>query len=143
MLPMTLDRVGQEVKSPNEEPVRVESVSDAFKKFQPKLDFRGTAGEEETEFRADLRFKSIEDFNPKNLLKRQEGERDEDGNVTYLRNDLADLEATRDLLYRLKDRWKLPAMRRAWQDPARRKEIIRALGELKTELEKVAGREDK
>jgi hypothetical protein len=64
--------------------------------------------------------------------------RNEDGTVTYLRNDLADLKNNIDLLYRLKDRWKLPAVRRAWTNPEQRKEIIKALGQLRDELDKVA-----
>jgi len=139
IMPVTLERVGKEVAAENEEPTKVESAQDAFAKFQPKLSFKGTAGEEETEFRAELQFKSIKDFDPENLQKRQEV-RNEDGEVTYLRNDLADLKSNIDLVYRLKDRWKLPAVRRAWNNPDQRKEIIQALGRLRTELEKVAGK---
>ncbi len=137
VMPMTLDRVGKETASENEEPTKVESLKDAFDKFQPKLSFKGAAGEEETEFRAEFQFRSIKDFDPENLQKRQEvrGE----GEVRYLRNDIADLKSNIDLLYRLKDRWKLPAVRRAWSNPDQRKEIIDALGRLRAELEKVAG----
>ena len=62
----------------------------------------------------------------------------ENGEVEYLRNDLADLKTNIDLLYRLKDRWKLPAVRRAWANPEQRTEIIAALGKLRGELERVA-----
>ena len=55
MMPMTLDRVGKEAASENEEPTKVEDVADAFNKFKPTLDFKGNAGEEETEFKADFR----------------------------------------------------------------------------------------
>jgi type VI secretion system protein ImpB len=136
-MPMTLDRVNKEVRSENEEPQVVESLQDAFERFKPQLKFRGTAGEEETEFQADLRLRSIKDFEPNNIMTRQEV-RNEDGTVTYLRNDLADLKNNIDLLYRLKDRWKLPAVRRAWTNPEQRKEIIKALGQLRDELDKVA-----
>ena len=138
MLPMTLERVGKEAASENEELTKVEDLNDAFKKFQPKLDFKGNAGSEETEFKAEFRFKSIKDFDPENLQKRQEI-KTEDGETKYLRNDIADLKSNIDLLYRLKDRWKLPTVRRAWSNEAQRKEIIAALGQLRTELEKVAG----
>jgi predicted component of type VI protein secretion system len=134
---MTLDRVGKEVKSDDEQPTRVDSAADGFEKFQPKLQFKGRAGEEETEFQADLRFRSLKDFDPENLQKRQEI-RNEDGETEYLRNDIADLKNNIDLLYRLKDRWKLPAVRRAWSRPEQRQEIITALGKLRAELEKVA-----
>ncbi|MGA2136818.1 MAG: hypothetical protein ABSH50_31390 [Bryobacteraceae bacterium] len=137
MMPMTLERVGKEVASENEEPTKVESVSDAFGKLKPALKFKGTAGEEEAEFRADFQFKSVKDFDPENLQKRQEIKH-EDGGITYLRNDLADLKDNIDLLYRLKKRWALPAVRRAWNNPEQRKEILEALGRLRGELNRIA-----
>jgi type VI secretion system protein ImpB len=137
VIPMTLERVGREVTSENEEPVTVESLQDAFEKFKPAVNFTGFAGEDEAEFRAEYHFRNIKDFDPENLQKRQEI-RGEDGEVQYLRNDLADLKNNIDLLYRLKDRWKVPTVRRAWSSPEQRKEIIAALGRLRDELEKVA-----
>ena len=137
MLPVTIDRVGAEVGSETEEPTKVEDLRDAFDKFKPNVHFVGRAGAEETEFRADLRFKSIRDFEPENLQKKQEIQ-NANGETEYLRNDLADLKLNIDLLYRLKDRWKLPAVRRAWNDPGQRQEIIDALGKLRSELQDVA-----
>jgi type VI secretion system protein ImpB len=137
MMPMALDRVGKEAASENEELTKVEDVNDAFTKFQPKLNFKGYAGAEETEFKAEFRFKSVKDFDPENLQKRQEI-KNADGESEYLRNDLADLKGNIDLLYRLKDRWKLPTVRRAWANENQRKEIVSALGRLKGELQKVA-----
>ncbi|HEX3437324.1 MAG TPA: hypothetical protein VHT24_11200 [Pseudacidobacterium sp.] len=137
MLPMTPERVGAEAVSENEELTKVEDLSDSFRKFQPKLKFTGNAGEDEAEFKAEFRFRSIKDFDPENLQKKQEI-RKEDGEVEYLRNDIADLKSNIDLLYRLKDRWKLPTVRRAWANEAQRKEIIAALGKLRGELERVA-----
>lgn len=139
MMPMNLERVGKEAASENEELTKVEDVNDAFAKFQPKLNFRGNAGPEETEFKAEFRFRNIKDFEPENLQKRQEV-KNADGETEYLRNDIADLKTNIDLLYRLKDRWKLPTVRRAWGSEAQRKEIIAALGHLRSELEKVAGK---
>lgn len=139
VMPMTIDRVGKEVRSDDEQPTQVDSVSDAFEKFKPQLHFKGAAGEEETEFEAEFRFRSVKDFDPENLQKRQEI-RNAEGEVEYLRNDLADLKNNIDLLYRLKDRWKLPAVRRAWSRPEQRKEIITALAALRAELEKVAAK---
>jgi len=138
VIPMTLDRVGREVASENEDPTKIEDVNDAFAKFQPALNFKGYAGPEETEFRAEFRFRNIKDFGPENLQKRQEI-RTSDGETQYLRNDIADLKSNIDLLYRLKDRWKLPTVRRAWANESERKEIIEALGKLRSELQKVAG----
>ncbi len=137
MLPMTPERIGAEAASENEEPVKIEDLNDAFRKFQPKLKFTGHAGEDEAEFKAEFRFRSVKDFDPENLQKKQEI-RKEDGEVEYLRNDIADLKTNIDLLYRLKDRWKLPTVRRAWANEAQRKEIIAALGKLRSELERVA-----
>ncbi len=142
VMPMTPERVDKEVASEREEPTKVEDVNDAFAKFQPKLNFKGYAGPEETEFKADFRFRNIKDFDPENLQRRVEV-RGEDGEVTYLRNDLADLKNNIDLLYRLKDRWKLPTVRRAWGAETQRREIIAALGQLKAELQKVANKEEK
>lgn len=139
MMPMTLDRVGKEAASENEELTKVEDVNDAFTKFQPKLSFKGYAGAEETEFKAEFRFKSIKDFDPENLQKRQEVKNAE-GESQYLRNDIADLKSNIDVLYRLKDRWKLPTVRRAWGNETQRKEIVAALGRLKGELQKVAAK---
>ncbi|HLH04801.1 MAG TPA: type VI secretion system contractile sheath small subunit [Bryobacteraceae bacterium] len=142
VMPMTADRIEREVGSENEEPTKVEDVNDAFAKFQPKLDFRAHAGAEETEFRAELRFRSLKDFDPENLQKRQEV-KTADGRTEYLRNDLADLKNEIDLLYRLKDRWNLPTVRRAWNNESQREEIINALGRLREELQKVAQKGDK
>lgn len=140
IMPMTLNKVGQEVGSENEEPTKVEDVKDAFEKFKPNLNFKGYAGPDETEFKADFRFRSVKDFDPENLQKRQEI-KNADGEVEYVRNDLADLKSNIDLMYRLKDRWKLPTVRRAWSNPGQRKEIVSALGKLRGELEKIAGKE--
>lgn len=139
VMPMTLEHVGKEAASENEPLTKIEDVKDAFAKFQPALHFKANAGPEEAEFVADISFRSIKDFDPENLQKRQEV-RGEDGEVTYLRNDIADLRRNIDLLYRLKDRWGLPAVRRAWANADQRKEIIEALGRLRGELEKVAGK---
>src|SRR5262245_38995455 len=54
--PMTLERVGKEAASENEEPTKIEDVADAFTKFEPTLQFKGTAGPEETRFEAEFRF---------------------------------------------------------------------------------------
>ncbi len=137
MLPMTLNRVGSEAGSETEDLTKVEDLGDAFRKFQPKLKFQGYAGEDEAEFKADFEFRSIKDFDPENLQKRQEV-KDENGESHFLRNDMADLKQNIDLLYRLKDRWKLPAVRRAWGNAAQRQEIVDALGKLRGELERVA-----
>jgi hypothetical protein len=58
VLPMTFDRVGQEAGE-DEAPTRISTLQEAFEQFAPSLDFRTTAGEEGTEFVAELEFKSL------------------------------------------------------------------------------------
>jgi predicted component of type VI protein secretion system len=128
VLPVTLDQMGKEVESEDEQAVRVDSVNDAFEKFKPSIRFETQAGPEATEFVADLEFRSLKDFSPENIQKRLPGQR----------NDIADLKNAIDLLYRMKDRWSLPSVKRAWSNPAQRKQIIAALARLHAELEKIA-----
>lgn len=128
VLPLTLDRVGREVEDENELPIRVDSVNDAFAKFKPSINFQTYVGDEAIEFVADLDFKSLKDFTPENIQKKTPGKR----------NDIADLKNSIDLLYRMKDRWALPSVKRAWNDPAQRKEIIAVLSALREQLEQVA-----
>ena len=128
VLPMTLDRVGKEVEDEEEQPISVDSVNDAFAKFQPSIHFETTAGEDSTEFTIDCVFKSLKDFDPENIQKRVAGKR----------NDVADLKNSIDLLYRLKDRWSLPAVKKAWSDPAQRQQIIAAINGLREQLEKLS-----
>ena len=127
ILPMTLERVGKEVQDEDEQPVRLDSVNAAFEHFQPALHFETTAGADATEFVAELEFQSLKDFTPENIQKRVPGKR----------NDIADLQQTINLLYRLKDRWSLPPVKRAWNDPKQRQQILAALARLRSELEKV------
>src|SRR5215212_3970867 len=87
VLPVTRERIGKEVADEYERPERIDNLKAAFEKFKPSLPFRATAGEEQTEFVADLEFRSIEDFKPENIQKRVPGKR----------NDLADLKNTIDL----------------------------------------------
>ena len=128
VLPVTLDQMGKEVESEDDPAVRVDSVNDAFEKFKPSIHFETQAGAEATEFVADLEFRSLKDFSPENIQKRIPGQR----------NDIADLKNAIDLLYRMKDRWSLPSVKRAWSNPAQRKQIIAALARLHAELEKIA-----
>jgi type VI secretion system protein ImpB len=128
VLPMTLNRVGKEVEDEEEAPVSVDGVNDAFAKFKPSIHFETNAGEEATEFVVDFDFNSLKDFDPENIQKRVGGKR----------NDLADLKNSIDLLYRLKDRWALPGVKKAWSDPSQRQQIIAAIGQLREQLEKLA-----
>lgn len=120
--------MGREVETEEEEAVRVDSVDDAFRKFKPSIHFETQAGAEATEFVADFEFRSIKDFSPENIQKRMPGHR----------NDIADLKNAIDLLYRMKDRWSLPSVKRAWSNPTQRKQILAALARLHAELEKIA-----
>ena len=127
-LPMTLDRVGREVADEDEQPERIDSVNDAMARFKPSITFETNAGPEATVFVAELDFRSMKDFSPENIQKKTPGKR----------NDIADLRNTIDLLYRMKDRWSLPAVKRAWNDPTQRQDILAALSMLRIELERVA-----
>ena len=84
ILPTTLDRVGREVEDEDEQPVRIDSVNDAFEKFKPSIRFETSVGEGATEFVAELEFHSLKDFAPENIQKRVPGQR----------NDIADLQNT-------------------------------------------------
>jgi hypothetical protein len=127
ILPMTMDRIGQEAPE-DEGPTKVSSLAEAFAAFQPKLDFRTTVGEEGTEFVAELDFKSLKDFDPKQIRSREPGKR----------NDIADLQAEIDLLQRMRERFTLLAVKRAWDNPEQRKEMIAAVGDLQDSLRQIA-----
>jgi type VI secretion system protein ImpB len=124
--PMTLDAVGTELESETAEPVRVDNLDHAFKTFTPKVHFKSQGP---AEIEAQLSFAKLADFDPKNILK----------GGTSGRNDLAKLEATISLLYRLKERWAKPSVRKAWSDQAQRQQILGSLASLRTELQSVAG----
>jgi type VI secretion system protein ImpB len=127
ILPMTMDRVGQEAPE-DEGPTKVSSLSEAFEKFNPKLDFRTTVGEEGTEFVAELEFRSLKDFDPKQIRSREPGKR----------NDIADLQAEIDLLQRMRERFTLLSVKRAWENTEQRKEMIAAVGDLQDSLRQIA-----
>lgn len=130
ILPMTVDRVGQETAE-DEQPTKVSSLAEAFEKFKPALDFKTNVGEEGTEFAADLEFKSLKDFDPKKLMSRTPGKR----------NDVADLQSQIDLIHRMRERFSVLAVRRAWENTDQRKEIIDAIAEFQEALKKISGGE--
>jgi predicted component of type VI protein secretion system len=125
---MTFDRVGQECQE-DEGPTKVSTLADAFAAFKPHLDFRTNVGDEGTEFVAELDFKNLKDFDPKQIRSREPGKR----------NDLADLQGQIDLLHRMRERFSLLAVKRAWDNEAQRKEIIEAIAELQQQLRNIAG----
>src|SRR6516165_1496243 len=102
--PMTLEGVGKELESDEYAPVKVDDVQSAFKVFEPKVHFKS---EGPTEMVVDLAFKRMADFDPQNILK---------PNPDGGRNDLANLQATITLLYRIKERWAKPVVRKAWSN---------------------------
>ncbi len=128
VLPMTFDRVGQEAPE-DEAPVRVSSLAEAFDTFKPSLEFKTNAGDEGTEFVAELDFRNLKDFDPKQIRSREPGRR----------NDLADLQSQIDLLHRMRERFTLPAVKRAWENDGQRREIIDAVGEFEAQLRRIAG----
>ncbi|MBK5189255.1 MAG: type VI secretion system contractile sheath small subunit, partial [Gemmatimonadaceae bacterium] len=99
--------------------------------FKPKLDFKTTLGEEGTEFVAELEFKSLKDFDPKKIRSREPGKR----------NDLADLQSRIDLLHRMRERFAVLSVKKAWENTDQRKEIIDAVAEFEQQLRNIAGGE--
>jgi type VI secretion system protein ImpB len=128
VLPMTFERVGQEAPE-DEGPTRVSSVAEAFAAFKPKLDFKTNVGDEGTEFVAELDFRSLKDFDPKQIRSREPGKR----------NDLADLQSQIDLLHRMRERFTMLSVKRAWENEEQRQEIIQAVAELQEQLRRIAG----
>jgi type VI secretion system protein ImpB len=127
ILPMTVDRIGFE--SPEDEaPRRVSSVAEAFESFRPSIDFRTAGGEEGTEFVAELEFRSLADFDPKRIRTREPGKR----------NDLADLQSRIDLLHRMRERFTVLPVKRAWENPDQRAEILDAVHEFENQLRRIA-----
>jgi type VI secretion system protein ImpB len=132
ILPMSFDRVGHEAPE-DELPTRVSSVGEAFDAFRPSLEFRTQTGEACTEFVAELEFRTLRDFDPRQIRSREPGKR----------NDLADLQSQIDMLHRMRERFSLLSVRRAWEDQVQRREIIQAVGDLQDELRRIAATGDK
>jgi predicted component of type VI protein secretion system len=124
--PMTLDAIGQELTSEDALPAKIDNLDAAFQAFQPGIRFKYDGS---PEMAVELDFRKMADFDPKNMLK----------SVPGRRNDLAKLEATIQLLYRIKERWSKPAVRTAWKDPNKRQQIIQAIAGLRAELQSIAG----
>ena len=127
--PMTLEEIGKELESDTDGPVKVDDLQHAFKVFEPKVHFKS---EGPTEMVVDLAFQRMADFDPQNILKPNPSGR----------NDLAKLQATISLLYRLKERWAKPMVRRAWMDKTQRQQIINAITSLRGELQTMVGKEE-
>jgi hypothetical protein len=127
ILPMTADRVGREAPE-DEAPTRVGSLAEAFQKFAPRLDFRTTVGEDGAEFAAELEFRSLRDFDPRQIRSREPGKR----------NDLADLQSRIDMLHRMRARFSVLAVKRAWDNEEQRHEIIGAVGDFEEQLRLIA-----
>lgn len=126
ILPLTIDRVGREAPE-DELPVRVSSVADAFAKFAPRLHFRTTVGDE-AEFEAELEFRSLRDFDPRQIRAREPGKR----------NDLAELQSRIEMLHRMRERFTMLPVKRAWENEEQRREIVGALGELEGQIRRIA-----
>lgn len=127
ILPMTMDRIGREAPE-DDKPTKISSLPEAFTKFKPAIQFSTTVGEEGTEFVADLEFKSLKDFDPKQIRSRTPGKR----------NDIADLQSEIDLLQRMRERFTLLSVKRAWENPEQRREMLGAIDELQDSLRQIA-----
>ncbi len=126
ILPMTADRVGREAPE-DEQPTRVASLAEAFEKFAPRLDFRTTVGGG-AEFAAELEFRSLRDFDPRQIRSREPGKR----------NDLADLQGRIDMLHRMRERFCVLSVKRAWENDDQRREIIGAVADFEGQLRRIA-----
>ena len=126
ILPLTMGRVGREAPE-DEPPVRVASLADAFEKFAPRLHFRTTVGDG-VEFEAELEFRSLRDFDPRQIRAREPGKR----------NDLADLQSRIEMLHRMRERFSVLSVKRAWENDEQRRESVGALGELEGQLRRIA-----
>jgi hypothetical protein len=127
ILPMTADRVGREAPE-DEQPTRVASLAEAFERFAPRLDFRTTVGDDGAEFAAELEFRSLRDFDPKQIRSRERGRR----------NDLADLQGRIDMLHRMRERFSVLSVKRAWDDEEQRREIVGAVAGFQEQLRRIA-----
>ena len=128
ILPMTAERVGREAPE-DELPIRVGSVAEAFQKFSPRIDFHTTVAEG-SEFIAELEFRSIRDFDPRQIRAREPGKR----------NDLAELQSRIDMLHRMRERFSVLSVKRAWESEEERREIVGAVAEFEGQLRRIAAR---
>jgi hypothetical protein len=126
ILPMTADRVGREAPE-DEQPTRVASLAEAFEKFAPCLCFRTTVGDDGAEFAAELEFRSLRDFDPRQIRSREPGKR----------NDLADLQGRIEMLHRMRERFSVLSVKRAWENDAHRREIIGAVADFEEQLRQI------
>ena len=100
-----------------------------------EVGFFGEAADAEDfgrEFVAELEFKSLKDFDPKQIRARQPGKR----------NDVADLQARIDLLQRMRDRFASLPIKRAWENPEQRREILEAVHAFEAQLRRLAGEDE-
>lgn len=134
IMPMSVDRVGQEAPE-GEGPTKVSSIGEAFEKFAPELNEKITAGEEGTEFTVQLEFKSLADFDPKKLRTRAPRKPGEAPG----KNDLTDLDNRIIMLKQMRERFTSLSVRRAWENPGQRAEIIEAVHDFESQLRRIAG----
>jgi hypothetical protein len=131
VLPLTLERVK---KDPTDikaaDATKVSSLDDAFSQFQPKVSLKHTV--DDTEFVADLKFERLSDFDPESIRTRKPGQR----------NDIADLQGRVDTLNQLKAKFAQAKVKRAWDEPQHRTQILEALQQFQAQIEKIAGGEE-
>jgi hypothetical protein len=126
VLPLTLDRVGQDPTNIETEGTKVQNLKEAFATFKPKIDFKHTV--DDHEFSAELSFGSLNDFSPEAIRTRKTGQR----------NDLADLQSRIDTLNQLKVKFAQARVKRAWEQPEHRAQILQAMSEFQAQVEKIA-----
>lgn len=127
VLPLTAERVGKDPADIEAEPAKIGSVKQAFETFKPELVFKHTV--DDHEFVADLAFNSLNDFSPEAMRKRQAGRR----------NDIADMQSRVDTLNQLKVKFAQAKVKRAWDQPDHRAQLIEALKQFEQQIAKIAG----
>ncbi len=80
------------------------------------------------EFEAELEFRSLRDFDPRQIRAREPGKR----------NDLADLQSRIEMLHRMRERFSVLSVKRAWENEEQRREIVGAVTELEGQLRRIA-----
>lgn len=130
LLPLTPDRVGVDPdKVESETPTVVGSLEEVFRAFRPRVHYRHTV--DEAEFVADLEFERLADFDPEAIRTRSPGQR----------NDIADLHGRIEILQELRSRFALPKVRKAWEDPEQRRQILEALRLFQLQIHRIASGE--
>lgn len=132
VLPLTPERIGSDpsyLRSEQKEPAKIGSLKQAFDTFKPEVHHTETIGD--AEFVVDVAFNGLNDFTPESIRKRQPGKR----------NDIADLQSRIDTLNQLKVSFAQAKVKRAWEQPEHRAQLLQALKQFEQQIAQIAGGE--